>query len=215
MLRIDDTSAHKALREAIANCLTNANYYERRGIVCVWGDEAITIANPGDFRMPIEEARKPGSSDPRNETMLKIFSFVNVGERAGSGMGTIANGWTAGGYAEPTYEVSYGPDRTTLTLPLALIGEAESKSVEDVLPKVRESARKCAKVREKYLASLSANELSVIELIGSESATTSSAIAEATGLSRRGVQNILGRLVRQGAIHQIGAGRSTQYRLTE
>ena len=84
MLRVDDTPAHKALREAIANCLTNANYYERRGIVCVWGDDAITIANPGDFRMPIEEARKPGTSDPRNETMLKIFSFVNVGERAGS-----------------------------------------------------------------------------------------------------------------------------------
>lgn len=36
MRRVDDTPAHKALREAIANCLTNANYYERRGIVCVW-----------------------------------------------------------------------------------------------------------------------------------------------------------------------------------
>ena len=51
----------------------------------MWDDDAITIANPGDFRLPIEEARKPGASDPRNEAMLKIFSFVNVGERAGSG----------------------------------------------------------------------------------------------------------------------------------
>lgn len=53
------------------------------------------------------------------DTMLKIFSFVNVGERAGSGMGTIENGWAAGGYPAPTYEVAYSPDRTTLTLPLA------------------------------------------------------------------------------------------------
>ncbi|MBQ9002092.1 MAG: hypothetical protein IJ087_09595 [Eggerthellaceae bacterium] len=133
MRRIDDTPAHKALREAIANCLTNANYYERRGIVCVWGDDAITIANPSDFRLPIEEARKPGASDPRNETMLKIFSFVNVGERAGSGMGAIENGWTAGGYATPSYEVAYGPNRTTLTLPLVsagLTGEDRQKSAE-------------------------------------------------------------------------------------
>lgn len=60
------------------------------------------IANSGDFRMPIEEARKSGSSDPRNATMLKILSFVNIGERAGSGMGTIEGGWTAAGYLAPT-----------------------------------------------------------------------------------------------------------------
>ena len=119
MLRVDDTPAHKALREAIANCLTNANYYDRRGIVCVWREDAIVIENPGDFRMPISEARKPGKSDPRNETMLKIFGFVNIGERAGSGMTTIFDGWRDAGYAEPYYEVEYGPDRTVLTLPLA------------------------------------------------------------------------------------------------
>ena len=83
--------------------------------------------------MPIEEARKPGSSDLRNETMLKIFSFVNIGERAGSGMGTIENGWTAAGYPAPSYEVAYGPDRTTLTLPLVSAdstGEGQSKTIE-------------------------------------------------------------------------------------
>ena len=129
----DLLSAHKALREAIANCLTNANYYERRGIVCVWGDGAITIENPGDFRLPIEEARKPGASDPRNETMLKIFSFVNIGERAGSGMGTIENGWTAGGYPAPAYKVPHGPDRTKLTLPLVaadFFGERPSETLK-------------------------------------------------------------------------------------
>ena len=118
MHRVDDTSAHRALREAIANCLTNANYYDRRGIVCVWRQDAIVIENPGDFRMPISEARKPGKSDPRNETMLKIFGFVNVGERAGSGLTTIFDGWREAGYAEPYFDMEFGPDRTILTLPL-------------------------------------------------------------------------------------------------
>ena len=118
MHRVDDTSAHRALREAIANCLTNANYYDRRGIVCVWRQDAIVIENPGDFRMPISEARKPGKSNSRNETMLKIFGFVNVGERAGSGLTTIFDGWREAGYAEPYFDMEFGPDRTILTLPL-------------------------------------------------------------------------------------------------
>ena len=37
---------------------------------------------------------------------------------AGSGMDKIFGGWEWAGYAEPSYEVAYGPDRTTLTLPL-------------------------------------------------------------------------------------------------
>ena len=68
--------------------------------------------------MPIEEARKPGSSDPRNETLLRMFSMIDVGERAGSGMDKIFNGWAWAGYGEPTYAMERNPDRTTLTLPL-------------------------------------------------------------------------------------------------
>ena len=100
----------------------------------MWDDEAITIANPGDFRMPVEEARKPGSTDPRNETMMRMFAMVEIGERAGSGMDKIFGGWAWAGYAEPSYEVAYGPDRATLTLPLVSAdsaGEAPSKTVED------------------------------------------------------------------------------------
>ena len=182
MLRVDDTPAHKALREAIANCLTNANYYDRRGIVCVWGDDAITIANPGDFRMPIEEARKPGSSDPRNETMLKIFSFVNIGERAGSGMGTIENGWTAAGYPAPSYDVAYGPDRTTLTLPLV-----STNSTGDRTGKAADRQ-------------LNANEQAAFNLAVETGRVTTRGAAEATGLSRQAASALLKRLADRGLL---------------
>ena len=64
-------------------------------------------------------------SDPRNETLLSMFAMVDVGERAGSGMDKITGGWAWAGYAAPSYEVEYGPDRTTLTLPLT--GESAEK----------------------------------------------------------------------------------------
>ena len=47
----------------------------------------------GKYNTSIEEARKPGSTDPRNETMMRMFSMVEIGERAGSGMYKIFGGW--------------------------------------------------------------------------------------------------------------------------
>ncbi len=56
IFRVDDQPVHKALREALANCLTNANWFERKGVVCLWEENRLTIANPGDFRMEVEVA---------------------------------------------------------------------------------------------------------------------------------------------------------------
>ena len=87
ILRVDDTPAHKALREALANCLTNASFSERRGVVCLWTENALVLKNPGDFRMDLGQALKGGISDPRNANLLKMFSFIDIGERAGAHSG--------------------------------------------------------------------------------------------------------------------------------
>ena len=34
-VRVDDTAVHQALREALANCLVNADYYGRQGLVII------------------------------------------------------------------------------------------------------------------------------------------------------------------------------------
>lgn len=49
---------------------------------------------------------------------MRMFSIVEIGERAGSGMDKIFGGWEWAGHPAPTYEVAYDPDRTTLILPL-------------------------------------------------------------------------------------------------
>ena len=45
------------------------------------------------MRVAKEVAMEGGVSDPRNGIMLKIFSMVNLGERAGSGLCSICNVW--------------------------------------------------------------------------------------------------------------------------
>ena len=55
--RIEDTPVHKALREAIANCLINADYYCRQGIVMIQRKNEIRLSNPGGFRIEMEAAK--------------------------------------------------------------------------------------------------------------------------------------------------------------
>ena len=200
--RVDDTPAHEALREAIVNALTNANWFDRRGVVCVWDDEAITIANPGDFRMPVEEARKPGSTDPRNETMMRMFAMVEIGERAGSGMDKIFGGWAWAGYAEPGYEVAYGPDRTTLTLPLASTGDRTRKAV-DSSGRFRTEATETARA-------------AILALFPDRrTALKSAEVAGRIGLGKTRTNELLRGLVGDGLIVAEGSARNRVYRRAE
>ena len=74
--RVDDTSVHQALREALANCLVNADYYGRQGLVIIKKRNSIIMSNPGNFRIEIDTAKSGGVSDPRNGTMLKMLSLT-------------------------------------------------------------------------------------------------------------------------------------------
>ena len=47
LYRIDDTPQHKAVREALANCLVNADYYGRGGVVVRKHRDRLVFENPG------------------------------------------------------------------------------------------------------------------------------------------------------------------------
>lgn len=89
--RIDDTPVLKALREALANCLINADYYGTRGVVIKKEQDKLILENPGYIRTGKIQMRKGGESDPRNKTLMKMFNLINIGERAGSGVPNIFN----------------------------------------------------------------------------------------------------------------------------
>ena len=88
-IRIDDTPVHQAIREALANCLVNADFYIRRGIVIKKEIHQITLENPGYIRTGKKQMLKGGISDPRNKALMKMFNLIGIGERAGSGVPDI------------------------------------------------------------------------------------------------------------------------------
>lgn len=124
--RVDDTPVHKALREALANCLINADYHGVRGVVIRKEPDKIIFANPGYIRTGKNQMRLGGESDPRNKSLMKMFNLINIGERAGSGVPNIFNVWEDEGFIEPKIEERFDPDRTVLSLPF--VKKATEKS---------------------------------------------------------------------------------------
>lgn len=115
--RIDDTPLHRLMREAVTNCLVHADYYGRQGIVISKNSDGFVFANPGGMRIPTSEALAGGVSDPRNATLLKMFSFIRFGERAGSGLNGIVYVWEKVFHTAPEIFVKHEYDRTFLKLP--------------------------------------------------------------------------------------------------
>lgn len=114
--RIDDTPVHEAIREALANCLINTDYYGVRGVVIKKETDKLVLENPGYIRTGKTQMRRGGESDPRNKALMKMFNMINIGERAGSGVPNIFNVWEYEGWMEPVIEEKFDPDRTILTL---------------------------------------------------------------------------------------------------
>lgn len=118
LTRIDDTPMHEAIREALANCLINADYFGSRGIVITLQQNQIMLSNPGYSRTGKVQMIRGGVSDPRNRGLMKMFNLIDIGERAGSGIPHIINIWQDEDLKDPIIQEEFGPDRTSLILSL-------------------------------------------------------------------------------------------------
>ena len=115
-LIVDDTPVHQALREALANCIINTDFYGKFGVTIIKEEDKLTLENPGYIRLGKEQMRRGGKSDPRNKSLMKMFNLIDIGEHAGSGVPNIFNVWEDEGWEEPMIEESFDPDRTSLIL---------------------------------------------------------------------------------------------------
>ncbi|WP_413854373.1 winged helix-turn-helix transcriptional regulator [Candidatus Ruminimicrobium bovinum] len=179
--RIDDTPLHKILREAVANALLHSNYYERRGIVIEKKfNKEFIISNPGGLRISKSEAISGGISDPRNETLVKMFSLLNIGERAGSGLHSIYTVLKKENNLIPVLEEQFNPDRTTLKITI----DTNNDYIEE-------------KTREK-----------IIELIRKNSKITTREMAENLGLTIKGIEWQIKSLQENNIIERIGSKKA-------
>ena len=196
--RVDDTPVHQAIREALANCLVNADYYGRQGLVIINKREAITMSNPGIFRIEIDAAKSGGVSDPRNGAMLKMFNMIDVGERAGSGIPNIFRVWHDQGWSEPVFTQSFDPDRTVLSLPLS---KGDDKKVTIKKDDKRAPAKTNMQKRR------------IIEYLSNQSEGRVSDLADMLGVSTSRVKKLIYDLIAEDAITAEGSNKNRIYKL--
>ncbi|MBP0955426.1 MAG: putative DNA binding domain-containing protein [Oscillospiraceae bacterium] len=124
--RIDETDIHRAIREALANCIANADFNFPRGIVIIKKPESLSIENPGSIITGRAQMLKGGISEPRNKIIMKMFNLIRIGERAGSGVPDIFATWQDAGLLQPTVTEQFKPDRTVVILPVSGIISGKS-----------------------------------------------------------------------------------------
>lgn len=194
--RIDDTPMHEALREALANCLVNADYFGSRGIVITLQPKQITFANPGYSRTGKIQMLKGGVSDPRNRGLMKMFNLIDIGERAGSGIPKIVNIWNDEGMKDPIIEEEFDPDRTILSLSLE---KKQAINTSDNTQKIEQKTKKTFE-----------NQQKIIEYLKDNGRSKCSDIANHLGLSETRTRAIIAQM---SNIEILGGNRNRTYRI--
>jgi len=190
--RVDDTPVHKALREALANCLTNTDFFIPRGIVIRKDADKIIMENPGYIRTGKEQMLRGGISDPRNKALMKMFNMIGIGERAGSGVPDIFDVWNAQGWKAPVIEEQYNPDRTILTLSFKSAANVElSQAVKYQNDPLNDPL-----------------ETLILRQIRENPKVKQKELTEITGSSIATVKRTMKKLVERGVIQRVGGKKS-------
>ncbi len=234
--RIDDTPVHKALREVLANCLINADYYGRQGIVIIKRRNEITFSNPGGFRIDIDIAKSGGVSDPRNSVLMKMFTLVDIGERAGSGLPNIYSVWEKQKWGAPQITETFEPSRIKLLLDVTPNEDSpEHGSGDKVTIKSDDNAKVAIKSGDKKQAIKASDKKQAIKASDKKQAikygkscfyqekiityltdnvsTKCLDVARYLGISSPRARSILSKMIKSGIIVSEGANKNKIYRL--
>ena len=195
VVRVEEGPRHLAVREAIANCLVNADFFQSWSVVIERYPDRIELANPGVIRVGKEQMLSGGVSEPRNKNLLKMFNQIGIGEHAGSGVPEVFETWKNEGLKKPEVIEQFGPDkpdRTKIILPLESDGKASEKASEKALD---------LKLRHQQIldAMEEGKEYSVNEL------------AELVGLKGTRTRELLRELAEMGKIETVGSTKGKRY----
>lgn len=115
--RLEYTSAHIAVREALANSIIHASYAQKGNIVVERWKDRIEISNPGNMLVSVKQFYIGQQSICRNTSLQKMFVALGIGEKAGAA-DTIVKGWKVNHWVRPVIEELMDPDRVEIVLEL-------------------------------------------------------------------------------------------------
>ena len=173
-----------ALREALANMLIHADYFDdSTDIKVVVENYFYTFTNPGSMRISREQFFVGGVSNPRNNTLISFFRKLGISDRAGSGGQILSNFAKENKYEMPELETDY--EKTSLKLWTAVPVK--------VHPELDDETKK------------------IYDYIHEQKSVTMQDLLQFTGRSKYFVRKSLDALLALHLILQQGKGRATKY----
>lgn len=200
--RIDDTPVHEALREALANALSHADYFGSGGVVVLKEPDVFSFKNPGTLRLPLDLVLEGGHTDPRNNAIHRMFLMVGAGERAGSGIPKILGAWDDQHWRSPNLTESVNPDTVTLRL-----------TMQSLLPE-----QAVQRLHERFGAAfddLGHDERLALVTAEVEDFVTNERLQGITRLHSADITRLLADLTNRRMLHPEGKGRWMKYRLPD
>ncbi len=191
--RIDDTLIHSSIREVLANALIHADYYGTRGIVIEKTSDSIQVSNPGNFRIPINEAIAGGISDARNSRIFNLFSLIDVGERSGMGLCNLFNVWEQNNYVKPVVTETITPvERVTIVLKFV-----QSKEIKNT-----------ARTTQTAQNSLSSIEIEILRAVSETPNITQKALSLKLNIKQTTIRFYIDKLQSKHLLIRVGSNRS-------
>ena len=192
--RLEETSAHIALREALANCLIHCNYAQQGNILVVGRRNEITMRNPGCMLISVAEFYAGSHSICRNPTLQKLFMFLGNGEKAGSGADIIKKGWRDNKWPQPVLSERVQPNESILTLSVGDVGEDVG---EDVTKDVTKE--------------LTDRQKTILEIIKENSLVTIPEMSLKTGVTTRTIKRDIEDLQSWGILFRKGGRKEGEW----
>ena len=225
-MRNNTTTAHVALREAFANSLIHAAYTVRGNIVIDRYFDRIVLSNPGTMLISMEEYYEGGHSVCRNPVIQKMFVFLGIGEKGGTGADVIAKGWKDNGWSIPTVEEKSNPDRietclklegningTTGTSYVTTEIPADTTEITTETPSVTtETPADTTEITTETLSATTETSAdtteTILKIISNNPKVTAKEIASVCGITEDGVAYHIKKLKQRGRIIRIGGSRN-------
>ena len=124
----DGSSIYDAVSEALINSLTNMSMLIDGGTLVQAYPDRISFRNSGDMLVDKDQALRGGVSIVRNSSIMTFFRALNLAERSGFGIPTIASVMKKNKYPDPILETTSDGRFTKLTLQFTPTASSSSSS---------------------------------------------------------------------------------------
>ena len=195
MVRDDDTPQHKAVREAMTNCIIHADLMLNSVLKIEKYDDKFVFTNPGLLRLPVEQIYAGEETRARNQRIQNMFRMIGFGENLGSGFPLILSAWNEKHWLKPELI----EQRELLQVKLVLSIDTKGVVKDFVKDFVKE---------------LSERQLKIMELIALDPTISAKAISEKISektITERTIQNDIAKLKELGILTRKGGRKNGEW----